>query len=1031
MAKSSTFNVSLKLLTQQFNKGIKDIQKQIRGVGNFIKSAFAVGSITAFGKQMIQTAMDFEDAMARVQAVSNASSANLKMMSDEAKRLGATTRYTATEAAGALENLTRNGMSASQATKALSGVLQLAQANSVGLAEAADIVSNTMNMFGLSVKDVTRINDVLSATASTTATNITEIYAALVNAAPAAKVLGFSLEETTAAIGALAQRGVKAEQAGTALRMAFTKMVDPKIVAKMQGMGVAIDEQVMKEEGLLGTVKRLKDANLSMSQAVEIFSQRGAVGIQQLIGVYDELEIQMKIAEDAAGTTQRMFEQGVGSTRQAVDTLKSSYEAFLESMGSKSSGVFNSVVKGLTNLIRNFNNVQGTIANIATLSLPLMIKGFRSAGTAIAAAGGKIVGVFKAIKTAMGGWVGLAVTAVTLIGTHLVTAWNKHNAAVKEAQKGLGDAEHEISDMRIAVTNLITKLDKDGENSLNSVVKTATQLFPEFAEAIRRAAAEADKTDGYTRLKNTLREIVELQSLVISQASQQKMYDAYLDQGAQLMLQNGTEMGLKPLLDYMKKNKWSDELKTTVLRELLDIRARQGVDLTQKKQLENNFVMQKTNGALTSIDFNSSRGGLPPIIGQLRSTNDTMEDMASKVDKLNYTIERESLEREAGNYPNLKGKWNSETSNDELRKMIDKEKERIAKAVSDALSEDEKKKNAADRLVKIDEDFNNAIANAEDDLKNGYIDFAEYTKKLAEAARQAYEKFRDETGKRGSDNKYKELRDAYGRRAKDYEEGKGLRDAMTKYGGLKENGGLLKDKQGLAGPTGTPDATFLNNITVIKEWNTLFGQSVNIADTFAYSLQSIENAWDRLDSASASPLEKFSAAIQILQSLRSAGQGLAEMWEMLGMKELVAAKINDWATKKKMSNDKKSILGDTAAAVVGAIKSVVSIPYVGPILAVGAVAGILGLIAASAPKFASGGIITGGSNHGDRNIARVNAGEMILNKNQQKRLFDIANGAGVGGSKIIAETYVAGKDLKLVLRNVDAANYRISGAKGL
>ena len=63
MAKSSTFNISVKLLTQQFNKGIKDIQRQIRGVGNFIKGAFALGSITAFGKQMIQTAMEFEDAM--------------------------------------------------------------------------------------------------------------------------------------------------------------------------------------------------------------------------------------------------------------------------------------------------------------------------------------------------------------------------------------------------------------------------------------------------------------------------------------------------------------------------------------------------------------------------------------------------------------------------------------------------------------------------------------------------------------------------------------------------------------------------------------------------------------------------------------------------------------------------------------------------------------------------------------------------------------------------------------------------------
>ena len=156
------------------------------------------------------------------------------------------------------------------------------------------------------------------------------------------------------------------------------------------------------------------------------------------------------------------------------------------------------------------------------------------------------------------------------------------------------------------------------------------------------------------------------------------------------------------------------------------------------------------------------------------------------------------------------------------------------------------------------------------------------------------------------------------------------------------------------------------------------------------------------------------------------------MFDLLGVKEMVAAKINDIATRKKLSNDKKSILGDTAAAVVGAIKSVVSIPYIGPLLAVGAVAGILGLIAASAPKFASGGIITGGSNHGDRNIARVNSGEMIINKQQQRRLFDIANGAKTGSSQPIKIELVArGKNLEGVMRNVTAANARIAGAKGL
>lgn len=348
MAKSN-FNISLKLLTDNFNKGIRSVQKQLQGFGRFVKGAFALGSITAFGRQMVNVGKDFEDAMARVKAVSNASQKDFQAMQKEAQRLGETTKYTASEAAAALENLTRNGMSARQATESLSGVLQLAGANAIGLAEAADIVTNTMNMFGLSTKDVTKINDILSVTAATTATNISLLYEALVNAAPAAHTLGFSLEETSAAIGALAQRGVKGADAGTQLRMALTKMADPKIIAKMQEMGVAIDAETMKSDGLLGTIKKLKDAHLDLTDLVSIFSQRGAVGMQQLINSYDDFALELEITQAAEGTTQRMFQQGIGTTKKAIDTLKSTYEGFLISLSQKTSGVVNGVIRLLTN----------------------------------------------------------------------------------------------------------------------------------------------------------------------------------------------------------------------------------------------------------------------------------------------------------------------------------------------------------------------------------------------------------------------------------------------------------------------------------------------------------------------------------------------------------------------------------------------------------------------------------------------------------------------------------------------------------
>ena len=238
MAKNGlTLKALLQLETKQFQQGLNKIKKQLNGFGNFLKSAFAVGSITAFGKQMVNVSKDFEDAMARVKAITNASTTEFEAMSKEARRMGETTRYTASEAAAALENLTRNGMSASQATKALSGVMQLAQANAIGLAEAADIVTNTLNMFGLSVENTTRVNDVLSSTAGNAATNISELYEAMVNAAPAARVLNFDIEEVSAAIGALAQAGVKGSDAGTQLRMSLTKMADPKSLLRCRKWG--------------------------------------------------------------------------------------------------------------------------------------------------------------------------------------------------------------------------------------------------------------------------------------------------------------------------------------------------------------------------------------------------------------------------------------------------------------------------------------------------------------------------------------------------------------------------------------------------------------------------------------------------------------------------------------------------------------------------------------------------------------------------------------------------------------------------
>ena len=527
MAKGMSFKVLMQLQTKEFRNGIKAIERQLNGFKNFMKSAFALGSITMFGRQMVEVGKDFENAMARVQAVSNATTDEFKAMQAEAQKLGKTTRYTATEAANALENLTRNGMSASQATKALSGVLQLAQANSIELASAADIVTNTLNMFGLSIENTARVNDVLSSTASHAATDITGLYEAMVNAAPAANVLGFSIEEVSAAIGALAQKGVKGSEAGTKMRIALQKMADPKVIGKMKEYGIDVDEATMKSEGLRKTLEKIAKANLSLGELGKIFDAKSAMAIQLMTASLSELDYMLDVTMNSAGETERMFKQGVGSVQKELDTLKSSYEGLLISISQKTSGVVNSSVKLLQNLIGNFETIGGTIANLASVVVPLLIGKIMVLGRTATTVLGQMAAGVTALKTAMGGWVTIVATLVTWIGTALVGAWNKAHREMREANKKMTEATAKINDMQRSVQKLKEKIgDGSDSASLTAALKEATRLFPEFADAINDARRIAAQTGEWENLKGLLQDIADLQSLVITREAKQALANA-------------------------------------------------------------------------------------------------------------------------------------------------------------------------------------------------------------------------------------------------------------------------------------------------------------------------------------------------------------------------------------------------------------------------------------------------------------------------------------------------------------------------
>lgn len=1002
-----SYNISVRLLTKQFKSGINGLKTQVKQFGNYLKGVFAFGGMTAFGRQMIQVSSDFEDAMARVKAVSGATEEGFKMMREEAEKLGKTTRYSASEAAGALENLTRNGLTAEQATKVLGDVLSFAGANAIDLAQSADIVTNTMNMFGMSVQEAQRITDVMSSTAANSATDVSLLYEAMVNAAPAAHTMGFSIEETSAAIGALAQKGVKGADAGTQLRMALVKMADPKIVAKMQEMGVSIDENSMKAEGLTGTIERLKDANLSLTQLITIFSQRGAAGIQQLISGYEDYQRILGVVGDSAGKTSDMFKQGIGSTKNELATLKSAWEGFLITMGSKTQGVVNGTIGYITHLIKDFETVGGTIKNLAVVLIPTLGKNIVSA---LAKASVGVKGFGAAIKAAFStNIVGLITTAIS----GLIMLIDKLTAKGRELRKEVKDAKKDMDDLAVQtektngkLQDMYRLLDEKGKGGLTEVVKLATECFGDFAASIKEAADEAARTENYDKLKGKLAEIAEAQQAINANVALDRLYHAQIALGGhRLMKASNKEMekaGLGGLREYMKANDFSKDLQEAIYDYIFELMVKGKYDQPIRdyvKSISNDIKMDKL------INHNMIEG-LPTLKGNAQTT---MHSMQANQAKFQAALDEEAeaanraaeAQKAAGEAQRAKEKaeQDAKDATEARQKKFDNIEKKYEEAVKDANAEFELSKKTQEDLTKK----NTALADAAHDA---CIEFYKLTNILKE-------------GNPYWDKLSAAQQDIMNQRAER------LGAPLTAGPALPTAKAVVQNpSSGLALPKfSEKDAEALKAyqefLSDFQGWDGMLNQmdvALGGVEALTGGINSLASAYSTLDDAEASWAEKMMASVSIFGSLLSMVEGATAAYETFHAIKTAADAADSLMAKKKLAEQGALLAGNTAVAASGAASSVASIPYVGWGLAIAAIASIAGILGAFAGTFANGGVVGGSSMHGDKMIARVNSGEMILNGTQQKNLFNMLKDGG-SAQPARVDFHISGKDLVGTMTN--------------
>ena len=201
-----------------------------------------------------QVGADFEAGMSQVAAVSGASGAELEQLTAKAKQLGAETKFTAAEAAEALNYMAMAGWKTEEMLAGIDGVLDLAAASGADLGTTSDIVTDALTAFGMKAEDCSHFADILAAASSNANTNVTMMGETFKYCAPIAGSLGFTAEDTAVAIGLMANSGIKASQAGTALRTIMTKLSSDVKLA-----GEKIGEVVVQTKNADGSMRGLSD----------------------------------------------------------------------------------------------------------------------------------------------------------------------------------------------------------------------------------------------------------------------------------------------------------------------------------------------------------------------------------------------------------------------------------------------------------------------------------------------------------------------------------------------------------------------------------------------------------------------------------------------------------------------------------------------------------------------------------------------------------------------------------------------------
>ena len=365
---------------------IDEAGKKIEAFGDSVTSAGkavmpASMAVAGLGAAAVKTAADFDSSMSKVAAVSSATGDDLDALRDKAREMGAKTKFSASEAADAMNYMAMAGWKTEDMLEGIEGIMNLAAASGEDLAITSDIVTDALTAFGLSAQDSGHFADILAAASSNANTNVSMMGETFKYCAPIAGALGFSAEDTAEAIGLMANAGIKGSQAGTALRTIMNNLTgDIKL------SGSALGEITIATTNADGSMRDLSDiladcrgAFGQLSESEQAAAAEALVGKNAMSGFLalmnageGDIEKLSTAIANCDGTAEHMAETMQDNLAGQLTILKSQLEELAISFGEMLMPAIRSIVSKIQAFVDKLNRMSESQRK-AILTIGLMV----------------------------------------------------------------------------------------------------------------------------------------------------------------------------------------------------------------------------------------------------------------------------------------------------------------------------------------------------------------------------------------------------------------------------------------------------------------------------------------------------------------------------------------------------------------------------------------------------------------------------------------------------------------------------------